>query len=149
MREIDQDVWVNYILNKIKYINNSCEITSDFVIADVRYRNEIDLIRKSEGFTIYINRPEKERLETYKTLYGRYPTEEELNHSSESLSSNFFDFVIENNSDKQTLYNDINEIIKHINNNNNNGNDARRVGQDFKLYETCRRYIRKFTNRNK
>ena len=66
MREIDPDIWVNVLLRKIK-------TTDNIIIDDVRFENEI-LILKKAGFKIfYLDIDQEEQVkylkETYKTDY--------------------------------------------------------------------------------
>lgn len=100
MRTIRDSVWIDYIFNK--FIP-----TKNYVIGDVRYLNETQRIKDNGGFTIYIERPERFRLNEYEILYGRLPSNTELNDSSESLDKENFDFIIKNNSTKEDLFKQI------------------------------------------
>lgn len=107
MRVIRDSVWIDYIFNKFNP-------NKSYVIGDVRYLNEVQRIKKAGGFTIYIERPEKTRLDEYQILYNRLPTEEELNDSSESLDKENFDFIIRNNSNKENLFQQIDLKLREI-----------------------------------
>lgn len=100
MRTIRDSVWIDYIFNR--FLPNK-----NYVIGDVRYLNEIKHIKDNGGYTIYIQRPERFRLNEYQILYGRLPTENELNDSSESLDETHFDYIIRNDSMKENLFKEI------------------------------------------
>lgn len=46
MRKVKEDVWVNYVLQKV---NDTRLTTKNWVITDVRFKNEADLVRLSGG----------------------------------------------------------------------------------------------------
>ena len=108
MREIDPDVWANYVVKQSKKYNY-------VVIDDLRYKNEYDLLKKN-GFKIIKLVISKElqltRLKnTYTTNYENHL--ENLNHESELFSETI------NNSDVDLIINvdnteNINEVIKNF-----------------------------------
>lgn len=100
MRTIRDSVWIDYIFNR--FLPNK-----NYVIGDVRYLNEIKRIKDNGGYTIYIQRPERFRLNEYQILYGRLPSNTELNDSSESLDETHFDYIIRNDSMKENLFKEI------------------------------------------
>lgn len=111
MREIDKDVWVNYVFRQ--FDSSVIEsVDSHYVIGDVRFVNEVDAVHANKGITIYIDRPFESRMLVYKSLYGMMPTNEQLEHESELISSNLFTYTINNDSDEGKLYTDIDNIIE-------------------------------------
>lgn len=90
MREIDEDVWVKYVINQ-------CTEDKIYLIGDVRYPNEVDIIKQNNGVTFYIERNRDLRLIEYQKLYNKQPSLEQETHSSELLDPISCDFVIENN----------------------------------------------------
>jgi len=111
MREIRENVWVDYLLEKI----NSFSYGSNIVIDDCRFINEVQAL-KEKGFIIIGLIPnEQRRMDTLKRLYGDI-TEEQLNDSSESQvmeAMNEADYIFmehaENSIEKN--YNVLKEII--------------------------------------
>lgn len=103
MREINKDVWVNYVLNKYK--------DKSFIIADIRFENEIKAIRNIGGYTFFIDRSTKTRLADYKKLYGKKPTKKQINHKSEKLDMRKFDCIIDNDQELDVSINYIKQYI--------------------------------------
>lgn len=68
-REIDPDVWANYVLEQTKY-KNHC------IIDDVRFQNEVDLLAKNGWNIIQLNVSDKIQGERLKKNYP----ENYLNH---------------------------------------------------------------------
>ena len=103
MREIDQDVWVNYTLKKTQH-NNHC------IVDDLRFQNEVD---KMKGWTIIsLQTPIEERIKRIKRIY---PTNYEdhisnMNHLSEKAHLNlpentiYIDTTTEPNKVHQMMY---------------------------------------------
>jgi hypothetical protein len=111
MREIDKNVWVDYVFRQ--FDSDIIEsLDEHYVIGDVRFNNEVDAVHTNKGITIYIDRPFESRLFVYKSLYGMMPTNEQLEHESELISSNLFTYTINNDSDEGKLYTDIDNIIE-------------------------------------
>tara|TARA_Y100000741_G_scaffold298172_1_gene239174 strand:- start:4886 stop:5410 length:525 start_codon:yes stop_codon:yes gene_type:complete len=108
MREIDPNVWANYVVKQSKKYDY-------VVIDDLRYKNEYDLLKKN-GFKIIKLVISKElqltRLKnTYTTNYEKHL--ENLNHESELFSETI------NNSDVDLVINvdytkNINEVINNF-----------------------------------
>lgn len=93
LRDIDENVWVNYLWNQINNLN-----FKRICIGDVRFENEIKMCKDNEVLTIFIDAPLEERIERHKNLYGYEPTEEQKNHISESIDKNLFDIIIKSSS---------------------------------------------------
>lgn len=107
MRQINKDVWANYLINESKNYEY-------IVIDDLRYKNEYDILKKN-GFKIIkliiSNKLQRIRIEnTYKINYKNHL--ENLNHESELFSETI------NNSDVDLIIDmdkeqNINQIIKN------------------------------------
>lgn len=81
MRDIDPNVWIKYLITNIKNENKL-----PFIIDDLRFLNEASIFKENFNpfYIIKINSDSSKRFEIYKTLYGRYPTEEEINDPTET-----------------------------------------------------------------
>lgn len=107
LRSIDTDVWAKYVFNRtIPKLDEEWENTPifqkkseylNYVIGDGRYENELAYGKKAGSFNIFIDVKESIRMERYKSIYGVYPTEEQMNHDSEKIDPSKFDLTIENN----------------------------------------------------
>jgi len=91
--DIKQDIWVKIVERKIMgMINEDINI----VIDDIRFQNELDLIKKLNGKIIYINKQ----------------THQVDGHESEQISIAYVpDYTINNDKDIQNLYNQIDQIM--------------------------------------
>lgn len=78
---------------------------SNIVVSDLRFPNEVELIKKHGGMTIKIIRPESES-----------PKLSSINfHSSEILTESLkSDFILQNFSTKDSLFQEMNSILKSI-----------------------------------
>ena len=105
MREIDPNVWVNYIENK--YNSNS-----KVIIDDLRYENEAIMLKKNGFFIIKLEISHELQHKRIKNLYKcDYDSHiKNINHQSESsidsIGNSIFDLII--NVDKDN----INQIIQ-------------------------------------
>ena len=93
-REINQDVWANYVLNETKN-NQYC------VIDDVRFQNEVDLLIKNGWHIIQLDISDKIQEERIKM---NYPDDYEnhlknRNHKSEENNLNFKPIITINTDD--------------------------------------------------
>ena len=62
MRDIDNDVWINYLIRRIKNIEQDANRKHQHIIIDdVRYKNEFDALKKAGFIMIRIECPEEER----------------------------------------------------------------------------------------
>ena len=83
MREIDDSVWVNYVLNQIKN-------TNFIVIDDVRYENEVVSLKKN-GFTIiYLDIDTNTQIERLKLTYPNTYLQHINNGNHESEKANLY-----------------------------------------------------------
>lgn len=79
LRGVDRDVWVRLALSGVSRDPQGPRV----VIDDVRFENEVALLRQS-GFTIvWVETPTQTRLMRYAAAYGRHPTLVEMAHPSE------------------------------------------------------------------
>ena len=109
MREIDPDVWVRYVMRSINPRDN-------VVITDVRYQNEYDAIQKcSHSILIRLECPLGVRIRRYIKLYGIVPTDEQINHPSETdLDDLPFCFFINTDQPQTAVYNCVDKILEGI-----------------------------------
>jgi len=110
MREVDQDVWIKYLILNVK--RNALQ---PFIIDDVRFVNEYNLIKQSfPNFKVFkLATDEEQRMNMYEKLYGRRPTQEEANDPTETDIDNIpFDEIIMNDYKKETCEKTIEKIIE-------------------------------------
>jgi len=101
-RKIQPDFWVNGLKKFLDY--EALKSHKDFIITDVRYKNEAEFIKGVKGFLIRIDRNLDNK------IHG-------ANHKSETELDNYndFDMCIDNNGDLADLkiasYNIVNAIV--------------------------------------
>lgn len=66
MREINKDVFVNVVRNRVKQSNADV-----IIIDDCRFKNEYDMLKQNKWILIRINTPEKKRVERIKMKYPK------------------------------------------------------------------------------
>ena len=88
---IDPNLWIKALFANTKNWSN-------YIIADVRYPNEVDAIKERNGVLLRINRKDAGA----------------GNHSSETALDNYkeWDLVIDNNSTKEDLFNILKKIVQ-------------------------------------
>lgn len=97
MREIDPDVWIKYLATSI-----ATKKQFPFIVDDVRFMNELSYLlytgnTQRKLFVVKISPDIKNRIKKYKEIYGREPTEIELNDPTETeIDSLPFDYEIKN-----------------------------------------------------
>ena len=112
MKEIDHNVWVNAVVNKI----NKMDKNENIIIDDLRFPNEWEAL-KSLGFIIIRLKVEPsiqiERIKkTYPDNWGVHL--ERLEHITEIALKNYYaDYTLESN-DHDILYNSLVKIVKSI-----------------------------------
>jgi hypothetical protein len=125
MRSIDPDVWVKYVFNRsIPMAEAHFESQPDFkkkhseylsfAIGDGRYENEVDFAKKAGAINVFIDVKEEIRMERYKSIYGHYPTEEQMKHASELINPEKFDLTIENNDSIFEFQEILEQLYKNI-----------------------------------
>ncbi len=110
MREIDEDVWINYLILDVRRHNKI-----PFIVDDVRFRNEANLIKENYPNFIIVRlfSDTNKRMEIYEDLYGRKPTEEEMNDPTELDIDNIeYDESIINDYQPSTAEKSINKLIE-------------------------------------
>lgn len=96
MRYYDQDYWARSVLDRL-------DLKKDYVIDDLRFPNEYDLLKEKEAVIIRINRFEKDN------PYGK-----NLDVPSEkALDNHTFDYVIEDcrNTTLGRLYDEVEHVV--------------------------------------
>lgn len=108
MREIDENIWIKYVLN-----NN----IDNIIIDDARYKNEIINLKKNGFIIIKIDIDKDKQLKRLKYNYPDTYIDHifNMNHDSENLliNDNIFDLIVK--SDDKILLNIINFINKYYN----------------------------------
>lgn len=110
MKEIDSDVWVKYLVHKIKDKNN-------IIIDDVRFKNEFEALEKLGFIMIKINVEPEIQWKRLKKKYGEEEAKkhkQRMNHISEKELDSFeslFDIEVESDSD---MYENIKLIIDKL-----------------------------------
>lgn len=102
-KQIHPEAWVNALF--ADYMKVSLEVLPNWVIADMRFINEMRAIQAREGITVRINRKLKQ--EAYTTL-------EVLHESETALDNEDFDYVIDNNGSLEDLLLDVTVILTKI-----------------------------------
>lgn len=90
-KKVDQDWWVKKLIQRVKESDKEVVL-----ITDVRFPNEIDLLKKEESFNVYTIRINRDMDRADNTN----------EHDSETALDNYegWDFVIDNNSTLESLY---------------------------------------------
>ena len=92
----DKDIWIN---NLIKKISNDDMQEKNIFIADLRYPNETEKLKSLGFILVNINRDNRH-------------IDRDPNHPSEILLDNYkFDYIIDNNSDIDNLYMQLENMI--------------------------------------
>lgn len=101
------DIWISSLENKLR------KSSDHVVITDCRFPNEVSAIRRAGGRVIRIQRgQDPEWFEFAKHFNNKMATEYPNVHPSEySWAATEFDFVIENNSSIENLYNDLKNLV--------------------------------------
>ena len=109
-REIDEDIWVKYLLKKVKNKDN-------IIIDDCRYLNEVQSLKNNGFYIIYIEISEECQKNRILNTYSN--AEEHLNNLNHSSESNFeklkqlSDLVINGELSLQINYSIINNKFKN------------------------------------
>lgn len=97
--KLSKNIWINYLKNWIEIFKNRG--INNFIITDVRFKNELDFIKNSGGIIVKINAPERNHQRLYKESQGDTLIYNKLkNHISEcdldDISDNYYDIVLDN-----------------------------------------------------
>lgn len=76
IKRIDQYFWLKYIEKKLGDVQR-------YVVDDGRFDFEVAWARDKGWTVVGVGSPEAARIQRYEIVYGRTPSKEELNHSSE------------------------------------------------------------------
>ena len=68
MREINQNVWANYVIKETYQLDSNME-SSNWLLDDCRYKNEFDILRENGWTIIKLNVSEKTQKERLQFLY--------------------------------------------------------------------------------
>ena len=111
MRDIDEDVWIKYLIYHVKK-----EGKIPFIIDDVRFKDEVDLLRESfDLLVIKIESDDVYRRSAYRSKYGKDPTEKELNDVTETSSDDIIpNLVLANDYTKNSAESNINRILEAL-----------------------------------
>lgn len=109
--QLTSDIWVNALMSE--YVSQGVlknYVRPNWVITDVRFENEAKAIQDKKGMLIRVNRYTE--IDRWKKIdidgFHSYPKE----HESETALDNFtFDYVIDNNSDINSLIEKVKEIL--------------------------------------
>lgn len=82
MREINPNVWINYLLDTIKYLETN-HIYPGYVLDDLRYENEAIALRKAGFQLIYVSTPQEILTQRRRSLYPDTP-DRSYYHDSET-----------------------------------------------------------------
>lgn len=88
---VDKEYWLNALLSKIK------NPKLDYIVHDVRFQNECDLIKRKNGAVLVITRPGGTNLDS---------------HVSESFKPAEYDFLINNNSSIDQFTRDVTNVLR-------------------------------------
>lgn len=105
MRELDEDVWVEYLLATMR--------KGKAVITDCRYQNEYDILTDHGFIPVKVNCDDKVRADRLFKRDGRKMTPAEMSHVSEQLDVPF-SFCIDNNHDIDFLHMQIEAIVEEV-----------------------------------
>lgn len=83
VKQFDRDFWLKAMMRDIDRKGNG-----PFVCDDTRFPFEADFLRDKEWIIVKLYVAKEVRAERYLSLYGRVPTESELNHPSETEVDN-------------------------------------------------------------
>ena len=124
--KVHPNAWVNALFADYKscslpdettFINDEEFIrknSSQWIITDMRFPNELEAVKSRGGITIRVNRPYDSLNQD--SLFSLQKQQETNNHPSEtSLDSATFDFVISNDKDIEHLINEVRKILEKLN----------------------------------
>lgn len=97
MREIDPDVWVNFVMREAEHdLANGADA---MIVTDLRFPNELEAVKNAGGITVKVFVEHGIRMQRLRTLYpGTAEDDSKLNHISETaLDDALFDFYVETN----------------------------------------------------
>ena len=99
MREINQNVWANYVIKETSQLNSNME-ASNWLLDDCRYKNEFDILRENGWIIIKLNVSDQTQKNRLQLLYpNNFHIHQQFhNHVTEneaiSLDDSKFDLVL-------------------------------------------------------
>ncbi len=90
------DFWMRHVEKYMTY--NLPQTHNGIILPDIRYVNEVEWVKYKGGKMVFINRP------------GRVAAINETHEADRGLPPELADYVIENNSSKEDLYDKINKL---------------------------------------
>lgn len=78
IKDVDRDFWLKCFMRSAESFGDT-----PLVVDDGRFMFEFSRLRSSGWLTVGVNTHESVRIQRYESIYGRAPTDEELNHQSE------------------------------------------------------------------
>lgn len=100
LRGVDEDVFVDRLVSSL------CQVSGDVVVADVRFKNEAQSLRKAGAYLLRLKCGQEERLRRHQVLYGERLGKPDTHHRSETdLDDENFDLVIDTQTCNQSLVN--------------------------------------------
>lgn len=123
-----ENIWINYLTNWVDVFKNRG--INNFIITDVRFKNEFEFIKNNGGIIIKINAPNRNHQRLYKESNGDTLIYNKLkNHISEcdldDISNSLYDYVFENDNDNDNI----------DNNENNNNKNNRKISELYVLLD--------------
>lgn len=111
MREIDEDVWLKYLISNVKK-----EGQLPFILDDVRFKKEVDMLRDNfDLLVVKIESDDANRRSVYRSKYGRYPTVKESNDVTETSSDDIIpDMVLNNDYTEISAKRNISRILEAL-----------------------------------
>lgn len=109
LRELNQDVWINYLIRDI--MRNE---KIPFMMDDIRLPREAEVFRNTfpNVVIVRLNTPDEKRMETYQKVYGRKPTHAELYDVTETEIANIeADITLNNNYNPPDAEQQIRELM--------------------------------------
>jgi len=114
MREIDEDVWVKYLLSRFAPNGDYYDKPENIVITDCRYGNEYNISTLEYGFIpVKINCADPIREDRLYQRDGRRMAPAEMGHISEQLIVPC-DYHLDNNHDLESLYTQIDKMVREV-----------------------------------
>ncbi|MFT8313280.1 MAG: hypothetical protein ABF633_03380 [Clostridium sp.] len=113
MRELDKDVWVNYLDRRIKDIEALYRYEADFLVTDCRFVNEADYLRKNGFLIIKVVATDEIRVQRLMQS-AETTTLEQMNHKTEAQIDLITpDYYIYNNGTLEELEKKVDEAMQY------------------------------------
>lgn len=85
VKALDRDFWIRWLLADLeKEARTGSVRPGSYVTDDCRFDYEADILRQHGFLIVKVSTPLHVRQQRYEAIYGRPPTEEEMNHPSET-----------------------------------------------------------------